>query len=309
MKDGGLISSIESYTVHDGPGCRTTLFFAGCPLKCQWCANPETWDLKLKILFTGSKCQSGCRRCVNVCHNKAVSRSDGGLSIDWEKCGTCGDFACADICHTEALRVCGSWYTEKQLLERINRDRNYWDAGGGVTFSGGEPLFQHQFLKKILEKCRELYIHTAIETTAHAGTDIFLDIFSMIDFAFIDIKHMDPILHREKTGVENAIILKNIKALAGSGWPGRLVLRTPIIEDFNDSPENMTATAGFMSSIGLREINLLPFHRLGDSKWQQLGKSYRYSSFQATDADRMLELQEIFENAGLICYIGSDTSF
>jgi pyruvate formate lyase activating enzyme len=307
----GLISSIESYTVHDGPGCRTTIFMAGCPLQCAWCANPETWDLRQKILYNAQKCQSGsgCTRCLGACPHGALEQKDGSLAFDWRKCKHCKTFACAEVCRPEALRVCGKWYTEEQLMARLDLDRDFWDSEGGITFSGGEPFSQPEFIKAILTRCTRRYIHTAIETSAYAGRTIFLDIMQLIDFAFIDIKHMDPALHKQKTGADNTPVLENIKALLHSGWAGRLVLRTPVIEAYNDSPENMAATAAFMQSVGLREINLLPFHRLGESKWRQLGKTYQYQAFPATGEKKMAALQRILENAGLLCYVGSNTPF
>ncbi|HWQ41487.1 MAG TPA: 4-hydroxyphenylacetate decarboxylase activase [Desulfosporosinus sp.] len=307
----GLISSIESYTVHDGPGCRTTIFMAGCPLQCEWCANPETWDLRQKILYTAQKCQSGngCTRCLDGCPHSALEYQDGKLAIDWRKCKHCKTFDCTMVCHTEALRVCGKWYSEEQLMERINLDRDFWGSDGGITFSGGEPFSQPEFIKAILTRCTQRYIHTAIETSAYTDCTTFLDIMQLIDFAFIDIKHMDTALHKQKTGVDNIPVLENIKVLVNSGWAGRLVLRTPVIESYNDSTENMAASAAFMQSVGLREINLLPFHRLGESKWQQLERRYQYQSCNPTSEEKMAELQSVFENAGLLCYVGTNTPF
>ncbi|SFC91954.1 4-hydroxyphenylacetate decarboxylase activase [Clostridium uliginosum] len=308
----GLIFDIQSYSVHDGPGCRTTCFMSGCFLKCEWCANPESWTNKQKIMFAEGKCkhENGCNRCEKACNNKAISFSkDGKLKMNWEVCRICDTFECAKVCYNEALRVCGKSYTVTSLLKILNRDREFWGKNGGVTFSGGEPFYQSEFLLSILKKCREAYINTAIETTAFIDTSIFLETMKYVDFAFIDVKHMNRDKHKEKTGVYNDLILKNIEALVNSKWQGRLVLRMPVIYDFNDTEENAIATAEFMERLGIYEINLLPFHRMGDSKWNQLGNKYSYSNQEPTSEEKMDMLQEIFLDRKIACYVGSNTSF
>lgn len=311
MQDGGLIFDIQSYSVHDGPGCRTTCFFSGCFLKCEWCANPESWDCKQKVMFAEGKCKysEGCSRCIESCTNKGIYESDGEIKINWDICSKCENLKCIDACYNGALKKCGKWYSVDELMKVLNRDRQFWGNNGGVTFSGGEPFYQKDFFIAALKHCKESYMHTAIETTAFVETDTFLKGMNYVDFAFIDIKHMDREKHKEKTGVYNDLILKNIKALKESGWNGRLILRMPIIEDFNDSKENIENTANFMNSLGLFEINILPFHRMGDSKWSQLGKKYKYSEYEATALEKLDSIQELFLDKGIACYIGSDTNF
>jgi pyruvate formate lyase activating enzyme len=308
----GLFFDIQSYSVHDGPGCRTTCFMSGCYLQCEWCANPESWLNKQKIMFAEQKCKhnQGCVRCRDACSKKAVSfNEDNKLELNWEICRSCSTLECARVCYNEALRICGKYYTVEQLMKLFSRDRQFWGTKGGVTFSGGEPFYQREILLEALKKCKEAYINTAVETTAFIDTDIFLETMRYVDFAFIDIKHMDREKHREKTGQYNDLILKNIEALKKSDWKGRLVLRTPVISGFNDSRENALATIDFMNKLGLYEINLLPFHRMGDSKWTQLGEKYAYSSEQATPAEKMEELQDLFLESRIACYIGSETGF
>lgn len=308
----GLLFDIQSYSVHDGPGCRTTCFMCGCYLKCQWCANPESWLNKQKVMFAEAKCkhEDGCTRCIEACKNNAVSfDEDNKLHLNWDICRDCKTFECAKVCYNEALRICGKYYTSDDLLKILNRDRQFWGENGGVTFSGGDPFYQNEFLHETLKKCRDSFIHTAIETSAYIDTDIFCEIMKYIDFAFIDIKHMDSDKHKEKTGVPNGLILKNIETLAKSDWNGRLVLRMPVIKDFNDSEENVINTAEFMNSVGLYEINLLPFHKLGESKWIQLGKKYIYGDDEATAEDKMSRLQDIFLDRKIACYVGSETNF
>jgi pyruvate formate lyase activating enzyme len=308
----GIIFDIQSYSVHDGPGCRTTCFMSGCFLKCEWCANPESWLKEHKIMFAEAKCKhvKGCIRCQDACNNKAISfNEDQKLILNWEACRSCTTFECAKACYNEALRICGKDYSVTDLLKVLNRDRQFWGSNGGVTFSGGEPFCQSEFLLEALKKCKESYIHTAIETSAFIDTNIFLEIMKYIDFAFIDVKHMNTDKHKEKTGVYNELILKNIEALVNSEWAGRLVLRMPVIHNFNDTEENAIETVDFMNNLGIYEINLLPFHRMGDSKWDQLGKNYLYSKEEATDEVKMNKLQDIYLDNGIACYIGSETVF
>lgn len=310
-KQQGLVSSIQSYSLHDGPGCRTTVFLAGCFLRCTWCANPETWELKQQVMYAPGKCvrAKGCAGCLKKCAHDGVSPETESIRLDWEKCRTCAEFACAEACPTEALRKCGEWYRVEEVMQRLERERDFWGPGGGVTFSGGEPFFQGWFLQELLAACKRKNLHTAIETTAHAAPEAFLAAMSLIDFAFIDVKHMDDKRHQAGTGVSNKLILSNIAKLRRSGWNGRLVLRIPVISGFNDTLENMRATADFMDSLGLYEINLLPFHRLGDSKWEQLGKTYAHRREAATSPQVLEELQKIFLQRKIACYVGSQTAF
>lgn len=191
----------------------------------------------------------------------------------------------------------------------LARDRDFWGAGGGVTFSGGEPFCQTPFLREVLHRCRAAYMHTAIETTANAATETFLDLMKDVDFAFIDFKHSDNAAHLAGTGVGNAQIKRNIAALIAAAWSGRLVLRLPLIPGFNDTPENLCGTADFMEENGLFEINVLPFHRLGDSKWRQLGLDYPYREQNETSEAALMKVQEYFLARKIACYIASETLF
>ncbi|MCM0647519.1 4-hydroxyphenylacetate decarboxylase activase [Clostridium swellfunianum] len=308
----GLFFDIQSYSVHDGPGCRTTCFMCGCYLECEWCANPESWLNKQKIMFAEPKCKhsQGCVRCQQVCPKNAVSFNEADkLEINWNACRSCSTFECAKACYNESLRICGKYYTVDQLMKILSRDRQFWGSKGGVTFSGGEPFYQKDFLLEALKRCKEAYINTAIETTAFIDTEVFLEAMDYIDFAFIDIKHMDREKHKEKTGQFNDLILKNIEALVKSSWKGRLVLRMPVISGFNDTEENILAIIAFMKRLGLFEINLLPFHRMGDSKWNQLGKKYAYSTEEATAAEKLEQLQDMFLEKRIACYVGNETGF
>lgn len=308
----GLIFDIQSFSVHDGPGCRTNVFFAGCPLHCEWCANPESWNLRKHLLFSDKVCKwnKGCRACKTVCpHDSIQWDASGKPSPTWSICRACETFECVSLCPNHALKQCVADYSVDELMAILRRDFSHWGAEGGVTFSGGEPLFQSEYLMEALEKCKRLQIHTAIETSGYAKPEVFLNILQSIDFAFIDLKNMDRAKHRQGTGVDNEIILRNIAALANSGWPGRLILRQPTIAGYNDSEENARQIITFMNQNSLVEINLLKFHRLGLTKWEQLGKNYAYSDHGDMTDEKMEELQALYLDHDIACYLGDNTAF
>ncbi|MDF2500878.1 MAG: hpdA [Anaerosporomusa subterranea] len=311
----GLVFDIQSYSVHDGPGCRTLVFLMGCPLRCTWCANPEGWEYKQRMMYRMTKCihdSQGCIRCVGRCPQHAITAGEDGkgpLVIDWSKCKTCDTFDCTQACLKESMVVCGKWYSVEDLMRIFSRDRHYWSGSGGVTFSGGDALVQKDFLIAILKRCQEAYIHTAIETSSCFPQEQFLEVMKHVNFAFVDIKHMNDEKHRQQTAVSNARTLENLKALTDMKWPGRVIIRIPVIPGFNDDDENIVATAQFAKSIGLKEINLLPFHRLGDSKWNQCGMTYPYREQEAPAPEKMQHLKELITEQGITAYVGSDTPF
>lgn len=305
------IFDIQAFSVHDGPGCRTTIFFAGCPLRCQWCSNPENFAAKPHLMFAQRVCKwsAGCRACTNRCPHGGLTFSEQGPIVNWETCRQCTTFDCTQACSASALRVCGKYYSVEEIVAILKRDFNNWGSDGGVTFSGGDPLIHPQFLKEVLQICKKLQIHTAIETSACVPENTFLDIMSLIDFAFIDIKNMDDDKHQKGTSVSNAQILRNIEVLKSSSWQGRLVIRTPVIRNFNDSDGNALQTIEFMKKNGLFEINLLKFHRLGQTKWEQLGKIYPYAEGGDVSDDTMLRLQSLYLDNDILCYLGDKTPF
>lgn len=308
----GNIFDIQSFSVHDGPGCRTTVFFNGCPLQCRWCANPESWKIKSHIMFSELSCKydKGCTACNDKCKNGGLTFDDSNKPIlNWDICKACTTFECAKSCYNNALKICSKEYSVEELMEIIKRDSNNWRSKGGVTFSGGEPLIHHEYLINILKECKKINIHTAIETSAYVSNDIFLNIMNYIDFAFIDLKHMDREKHKSQTGVYNDLIHQNIKLLKKCNWNGRLVIRVPVIGGFNDDDDNVYKIIDFMKENDLYEINLLPFHRLGESKWIQLGEIYDYNDKGDVDLSKLEEIQDKFLDNEIACYIGHETMF
>lgn len=297
----GLIFDIQSHSVHDGPGCRTTVFLSGCPLSCEWCSNPEGLILKQRLMYAEKRCRL-CGRCIKACEHNAISSGvKGGLLFDRNICDKCEDFNCTKACLCEAVEVSGKLFSVEALMKIFERDRDFWGADGGVTFSGGEPFVQHQFLQSVLKKCKGTSIHTAIETSGHVATEVFLKSMELIDWAFIDIKHMDTELHRDLTGVGNELILKNIETLTKSNWKGTLVPRIPLIPGFNNSESNISATAEFLKRCNLSKIEVLPFHRMGDSKYVRLGLRYTHSEKLPPNRDELESVIKCFNKNGIDC--------
>jgi pyruvate formate lyase activating enzyme len=306
-----LIFDIQAHSVHDGPGTRTTVFLSGCPLHCIWCCNPEGLARVPVIMWKQSKCVC-CGECIKACPHKAISIADDGKTLlhDRKFCDVCKTHECVEVCLHEALSLTAKYYTIDNLMEIFKRDRQFWGSHGGVTFSGGEPLFQQEFMLAILKKCREQYIHTAIETTTCVPTSYFMEAMKYVEWVFSDLKHMNPDRHRELTGVDNRLILKNTRLLAeDSDWNGFYIIRIPIIPGINDSRENITETAEFVRSCGLEAINILPFHRLGESKYRQMDQEYRFKNMKPPGEEHMNQIKKWIEKTGLVCFIGYKTPF
>jgi len=241
----GLIFDIQGHSVHDGPGTRTTVFFGGCPLDCVWCCNPEGLFHHPVVRYMSKRCVR-CGNCLSACPRGALSRDgEGTIVLDRNQCDKCRSHECIAACYHEALIVTGRYYTIDELMRIFKRDRQFWASRGGVSLSGGEPLLQRSFILPLLKRCKETYIHVCIETTSCLDTEYFLDVMKYVDWAFLDLKHMDPQRHKELTGVDNTLILKNIRLLAESGWSGFPVPRIPVIPDVDDEA-NIRATAAFV---------------------------------------------------------------
>jgi pyruvate formate lyase activating enzyme len=308
----GFIFDIQGYSVHDGSGCRTLVFLSGCPLRCNWCANPEGQLLRPRLMYRERKCKPTHYRCVKACPNNAIlikDRTSPPLEFDRSICDRCDSMDCVKACLREALQIAGRAYTVDELMRILARDQGFWGSKGGVTFGGGEPLFQVEFLLAVLAKCRSNYMHTTVETSAYANTDVLMEVLKWTDAMFMDIKHMDSVAHCSGTGAGNEIILQNIEAAASSGWDGRLIIRVPIVPGYNDTVENLQATAAFIARLKLKEVNLLPFHRLGQAKYEQLGLNNECAQMPTPSGDVMRSYQRVFEAAGLQSYIGSEIPF
>lgn len=266
-----MIFNIQKCSIHDGSGLRTLVFFKGCPLHCWWCANPESQSYQQDIMELPARC-IGCGACEKVCPEKAITSYSGQWKINRELCKHC--FACTNRCYAESKRVVGKDYTVAELFAEIDKDRRFYSLyGGGVTFSGGEPLTHPKFLTEITKACRQNKINVAVESCGYGNYQQFKTALPYIDHMFIDIKHINSGIHKELTGKGNELILDNVSRIADSGIP--ITIRTPVIPGYNDSAENITGIAKFISTHpGVEEYELLPYHNLGEFKYEALGIPY-----------------------------------
>jgi pyruvate formate lyase activating enzyme len=263
-------------------------------------------------MYREKKCVHRYYRCANACPHNAIQIKDGknpSLQFNRSMCESCDNMKCVNACLNEALQIAGQFYTVDDLMQILIRDQEFWGSNGGVTFGGGEPTFQSEFLLAVLAECRSCYIHTTVETSAYTNINFLTKVLKWTDAMFIDIKHTDSAAHRFGTGVDNKLILQNIEEVARCDWDGRLVIRIPIVPGYNDTIDNLQNTAAFMTKLSLKEVNLLPFHRLGHSKYEQLGLRYEHAQTLPPSQEALSSYKRIFDKAGLQCFIGSEIPF
>lgn len=296
------IFNIQRYSIHDGPGIRTLIFMKGCPLRCLWCCNPESQNKYLELLFIESKCIR-CMRCAAVCKADAISydTADNRIITNRDVCTNCGE--CTKVCYPQARTFGAARYiTVNELLEEILSDLNFYSAsGGGVTLSGGEPLMQAEAAEEIAVTCKQYGINVGIETSGFAQWEDFKKVIKHCDFAYCDIKHMDPDIHKKITGVSNKLILENIKRCdLEYGSEKEIVIRIPLISGNNDSKENIHQTAKFIAELkNINRAELLKYHKLGTGKYKYLGRAYKLSEIQEPLNSHIEELKEIMESYDL----------
>ena len=278
----GTIFHIQKFSVHDGPGLRTTVFFKGCNLRCRWCHNPESWDAAPQMLKFSKEC-TGCGLCRDVCPT-------GG-----ENCTLCG--LCAEVCTPGARAVSGKVYTIEQVMEQILADRAFYEkSGGGVTFSGGECMLQADFLAELLKACKTEGLSTAVDTAGNISYERFASIIPDTDLILYDIKCVTPERHKEFTGVDNRLILENYRRLLAENT--RLWVRVPVVPGFNDSPEELEKIRGFLAENRPEKLELLAYHDLGVSKQTALGVASPWQTKTPTE-ETMNTLRAYFAEAGL----------
>ena len=290
-----IVTNIQGYSIHDGPGIRTTVFLKGCPLRCAWCANPENLSPAPETGFLRTLCQS-CGRCASVCPAGAIL--PGEERIDRAKCRSCG--SCAAACPYKALVRYGEERTAAEVFDKVRRDKPFYDAsGGGVTLSGGEPLTHIDFVEELFALCREAGVHTCAETCGFVSAETMRRAAAVTELFYFDLKLMDPEAHRRWTGQDNA------RLLAESG--ANMLFRQPLIPGVNDAEENIAATADFIRSLGREDLGLqlMPFHRMGESKYAALSKTYAFAGQAPLDPAAAETVRARYEAHGVRCTVSS----
>ncbi|HTP02947.1 MAG TPA: glycyl-radical enzyme activating protein [Anaerolineales bacterium] len=299
----GLVFDIRRFSVHDGPGLRTTVFFKGCPLRCLWCHNPESQHRRPERLFWADRCLA-CQSCISACPEGAIQWDGQHPVVDAAKCNLSG--ACVAACYAEARQIAGRRMSVAEVMAEVERDISFYEgsqAQGGVTFSGGEPLLQPDFLLGLLRACKDQDLHTALDTSGYAAWETVDRIRSMVDLFLYDLKLMDPRRHREYTLAHNTRILENLRRLALLGH--NITVRVPVIPGVNDDPQNLEATGAFVAELGgSGRVDLLPYHHAAMSKYERLHRSYRLPWLATPSDERMAEIARVFEGHGLDVHVG-----
>ncbi|WP_434311715.1 glycyl-radical enzyme activating protein [Hominifimenecus sp. rT4P-3] len=294
----GIVFNIQRYSIHDGPGIRTTVFLKGCPLRCQWCHNPESNLSKVQMIWYSHLC-TGCGACIPVCPNGCIQKKAEGIIQERQKCQDC--CACVGVCQNLAREQAGEEKTVEQVMDEVKKDLLFYRySGGGLTVSGGEPLAQPEFTAELLRQGKILGISTAIETCGFASWEKAKIVFEEADLLLYDIKHMDSGRHQELTGVGNERILENLKRAADEENK-KIWIRLPLIAGVNDSEEEIRNVCCFLGTFHNppEEIWLLPYHDMGNSKREGLGWSTEICrQFQTPEQSRIQMLAELIKSYG-----------
>lgn len=294
----GLIFNIQKFSIHDGPGIRTTVFLKGCPLQCKWCANPESQLAKVQILYDKDACIH-CGTCIQVCPHGAVHEIDHKIHIDSNRCVGC--LNCVQSCPKQALKNEGNYTDVQSIVNTCLQDIDFYEeSGGGVTISGGEGMSQPTLLRELTSELAKHKIHLAIETTGYIESSLFQELAGLFDLLLFDMKHYDADKHKEGTGVSNELILKNLTWALSQGM--EVLPRIPVIPAFNDSLEDARGFAAILKQVGADKVQLLPFHQFGEKKYEMLHKEYAYHNKKALHPEDLKDYQNIFLEEGLNCF-------
>lgn len=274
-KETGLVFNIQKYSVHDGPGIRTIVFLKGCPLRCDWCSNPESQSPKRQLAYNANKCLtlSKCVRCAEICTVGALLMADDDtITIDRDLCFDCMN--CASVCPSQALKPFGETRTVDDVLKVVEQDSIFYArSGGGMTVSGGEPMAQPTFLLALLREAKRRRVKTAIETCGHAPYEVLHEACGLLNTVMFDIKHVDAEAHRKGTGLSNETILNNFKRMCEDFPNLPILVRTPVIPGFNDTEEAILGIVELVKGRDNVSYEMLPYHRLGTQKYEQIGKA------------------------------------
>ena len=294
------VPNIERFATHDGPGIRTTVFLKGCPLYCPWCANPETQKAESTMFHYKERCVS-CRQCEQVCPMQAITFEQGRFTYHEERCQGCRQ--CERTCLQDAIQFQGTDMSLDTIMEEIRKDKDYYDnSGGGVTFSGGEPFVQHTALWELLQACKKEGYHTAVETTGNYARDLLVSMMPLIDLFLFDFKHLDDAVLHTVTGGNGALIKGNLQYLLKVD-PKKVIVRIPVIPGFNYERCLLENMLTYLKSIGVWQVNLLPYHTLGKTKYEHMGKPYTLSKTMLQKED-LAYYQGFANKLGLQANIG-----
>lgn len=292
-----LITSIQKYSIHDGDGIRTTVFFKGCPLSCQWCHNPETQYYKKQLLTQPEKC-TGCGRCVPTCKQGAITLTEGRAVTDLIRCSACG--SCTDACVLNLREIAGKEYTVEELFKELKKDEMFYEqSGGGVTLSGGEVMsMDMDFIEALCKKLTRYGITVTIDTCGQAPRKNFERLLPYVNTFLYDIKTLDRELHKRYIGTDNTLILSNLEYLSTQG--ARIYIRIPTIKEVNGNESSMKDIISYLSEKNIRaaQINLLPYHNTGSSKYSRLGEDYKGKDLTAPSKEEMEHFVSLFKEAG-----------
>lgn len=295
----GLVFHIMRFSLHDGPGIRTTVFLKGCPLNCWWCHNPESQSSQPNLMYFEDRCRQ-CGDCVAVCPERTINYADGRIGLP-AVCQRCG--ACVEACVAGARELAGRRMAASEVVREIERDVVFFDeSGGGVTLSGGEPLWQPRFTEAVLAACRARRIHSVLDTCGLAETEVVLGVSQHANLVLYDLKMLDAGKHASYTGVPNTLILRNLEALVAAGRAVRV--RFPLIPGVNDGAGELSDLMNFLAGLGLRELDLLPYHRIGLDKYRRLGRPARLERLASPSAEQLEQVASQFEQHGFSVKIG-----